>query len=68
MRSHQAAKDAHEKGYFSDIVSVRVPGKPGSATKSVDRDNGVRVSTAEQMSKLKPAFVKPSGNLFVCDF
>ncbi len=27
------------------------------------RDNGVRVSTMEQMAKLKPAFVKPHGSV-----
>ncbi len=34
IRSHALAKEAHEKGYFTDILSVRVPGK---AAKSVDR-------------------------------
>ena len=29
----------------------------------VDKDNGVRVSTLEQLGKLKPAFVKPYGTV-----
>lgn len=29
----------------------------------VDKDNGVRVSTTEQLAKLKPAFVKPYGTV-----
>lgn len=35
---------------------------PGS-DKVIDRDNGVRVSTPEQLAKLKPAFVKPYGTV-----
>lgn len=29
----------------------------------VDKDNGIRVSTEEQLAKLKPAFVKPYGTV-----
>lgn len=29
----------------------------------VDKDNGIRVSTPEQLAKLKPAFVKPYGTV-----
>lgn len=29
----------------------------------VDKDNGIRVSTQDQMAKLKPAFVKPYGTV-----
>lgn len=29
----------------------------------VDKDNGIRVSTQEQLAKLKPAFVKPYGTV-----
>jgi len=29
----------------------------------VARDNGVRVSTPEQLQKLKPAFIKPHGTI-----
>ena len=31
--------------------------------KTVSSDNGVRVSTPEQMAKLKPAFIKPHGTI-----
>ena len=34
-------------------------GKP----KPVKKDNGVRVSTMEQMGKLKAAFIKPHGTI-----
>ena len=29
----------------------------------VTKDNGIRVSTLEQMAKLKPAFIKPQGTV-----
>lgn len=29
----------------------------------IDKDNGIRVSTEEQLAKLKPAFVKPYGTI-----
>lgn len=29
----------------------------------MEKDNGVRVSTSEQLAKLKPAFVKPYGTV-----
>jgi acetyl-CoA acyltransferase len=35
---------------------------PG-VSKTVSRDNGVRVSTPEQLQKLKPAFIKPHGTV-----
>lgn len=31
--------------------------------KVVEKDNGIRVSTPEQLAKLKPAFVKPHGTI-----
>lgn len=31
--------------------------------KVIDRDNGIRVSTPEQLAKLKPAFIKPHGTV-----
>lgn len=31
--------------------------------KTVDKDNGIRVSSPEQLAKLKPAFVKPYGTV-----
>ncbi len=33
------------------------------AEDAVSRDNGIRISTLEQMSKLKPAFIKPHGTI-----
>ena len=35
----------------------------GGRAKVVSADNGVRVSTPEQMAKLKPAFVRPHGTI-----
>jgi len=35
---------------------------PGSKT-IISKDNGIRVSTKEQMAKLKAAFVKPHGTI-----
>jgi acetyl-CoA acyltransferase len=35
---------------------------PG-VSKTVTRDNGVRVSSPEQLQKLKPAFIKPHGTV-----
>ncbi|KAA0198406.1 hypothetical protein HAZT_HAZT006608 [Hyalella azteca] len=40
-------------------LSTRVPG----VAKTVTTDNGIRVSTPEQMAKLKPAFIKPHGSV-----
>lgn len=31
--------------------------------KVVEKDNGIRVSTPEQLAKLKPAFIKPHGTV-----
>ena len=33
------------------------------APEPITRDNGIRVSTQEQMAKLKPAFIKPHGTV-----
>ncbi|XP_067628482.1 trifunctional enzyme subunit beta, mitochondrial [Eurosta solidaginis] len=59
LRSHTLAKEAQDKGYFTDLIPVKVPG----CTKFVDKDNGIRVSTPEGLAKLKPAFVKPYGTI-----
>ena len=48
-----------DKGYLTDLVPVKVP----KAKDFVTADNGIRVSTQEQMAKLKPAFVKPHGTV-----
>ncbi|KAK7793396.1 hypothetical protein R5R35_014304 [Gryllus longicercus] len=59
LRSHQLAQKAQDKGYFDDLVPFKVPG----VENIVDKDNGIRVSTPEQLAKLKPAFVKPHGTV-----
>nr|QBH73794.1 trifunctional enzyme beta subunit [Nicoletia phytophila] len=59
LRSHALAQKASEEGFLTDIVPVKVPGME----KFVTRDNGIRVSTLEQLGKLKPAFVKPHGTV-----
>ncbi len=50
---------AQDKGYFTDLLPIMVPG----AAKTCDRDNGVRVSDVASLSKLKPAFIKPHGTV-----
>merc|ERR1719385_565030 len=49
-RSHGNADKAQKDGNLSDVVPVFVPG----TKKMVQLDNGIRVSTPEQMAKLKP--------------
>lgn len=56
LRSHTLADKAFKEGLLKDIEPV-VVGKKGL----ISRDNGVRVSTMEKISKLNPAFVKPHG-------
>lgn len=41
------------------MVLIIVPG----VEEVVNKDNGIRVSTPEQLAKLKPAFVKPYGTV-----
>ena len=59
LRSHTLAAKAQEQGYLTDIAPYKVP----NVSQVVDKDNGIRVSTPEQLSKLKPAFVKPYGTV-----
>jgi len=59
LRSHTLAQQASDKGYFTDLLPFRAPG----LDKTIVKDNGIRVSTAEQLAKLKPAFVKPHGTV-----
>ncbi|XP_011307773.1 trifunctional enzyme subunit beta, mitochondrial [Fopius arisanus] len=59
MRSHKLAQKAQQEGNLSDLVPFKVP----NVTKIVDRDNGIRVSSPENLAKLKPAFVKPYGSI-----
>ncbi|XP_076238994.1 mitochondrial trifunctional protein beta subunit [Calliopsis andreniformis] len=59
LRSHTLAAKAQQQGYLTDIVPYKVP----NVDQVVDKDNGIRVSTPEQLEKLKPAFVKPYGTV-----
>ncbi|XP_029032107.1 trifunctional enzyme subunit beta, mitochondrial [Osmia bicornis bicornis] len=59
LRSHTLAAKAQQQGYLTDVVPYKVP----NITEVVDKDNGIRVSTLEQLGKLKPAFVKPYGSV-----
>ena len=59
IRSHKAAQAAQDAGLLTDVVPYKVPG----VAQTVAKDNGIRVSTPEQMAKLKPAFVKPHGSI-----
>ena len=53
------AKKAQDDGNLSDVEPFKVPG----VKDMVAKDNGIRVSTPEQMAKLKAAFVKPHGTI-----
>ncbi len=59
LRSHRLADEATKKGYLSDIAPVNLPNKPSP----VSNDLGIRVSTIEKISSLKPAFIKPFGTV-----
>lgn len=59
LRSHTLAARAQQQGFLSDVVPYKVP----NVAEVVDKDNGIRVSTEEQLAKLKPAFVKPYGSV-----
>jgi len=59
IRSHTFAKRAEENGHLSDVEPIKVP----ATANMVDKDNGIRVSTPQQMAKLKPAFIKPQGTI-----
>ncbi|CAI2348567.1 unnamed protein product [Caenorhabditis sp. 36 PRJEB53466] len=60
IRSHTLASEAAKKGKFTDVVPVFLDGKKPVTIKD---DNGIRVSTLEKLSSLKPAFVKPHGTV-----
>lgn len=59
LRSHTLAAKAQQQGYLTDVIPYKVP----NVNDVVDKDNGIRVSTMEQLGKLKPAFVKPYGGV-----
>uniref|UniRef100_A0A4W3HE22 Trifunctional enzyme subunit beta, mitochondrial n=1 Tax=Callorhinchus milii TaxID=7868 RepID=A0A4W3HE22_CALMI len=58
LRSHILAKKAETEGLLKDVIPLKVPGN-----QTVMKDNGIRPSSMEMMSKLKPAFVKPHGTI-----
>ncbi|XP_074597030.1 mitochondrial trifunctional protein beta subunit isoform X2 [Brevipalpus obovatus] len=57
FRSHSHAEKAQKAGLLDDIAPITL------SKKRIDKDNGIRVSNLEKMSKLKPAFVKPHGTV-----
>lgn len=57
IRSHSSAAKAQEQGLLTDVEPVSLP------KKRVEKDNGIRVSTIDKLSKLKPAFIKPHGSV-----
>lgn len=59
LRSHQNAQKALDAGYLDDVLSFTVPG----TKRTVSKDNGIRASNIEKMSKLKPAFIRPHGTV-----
>ncbi|CAJ0929128.1 unnamed protein product, partial [Mesorhabditis belari] len=60
LRSHTLAQKAASGGKLTDIEPVFLEGKK---PKTVKADNGIRVSTPEKLTSLKPAFVKPHGTI-----
>lgn len=59
LRSHTLADKAFKEGLLNDIIPVKVPGQ----SEYVNYDNGIRVSSMEDLAKLKPAFVKNFGTI-----
>lgn len=59
LRSHTLAKKAQDADYLTDLVPFKVSG----VDQTIDKDNGIRVSTPENLGKLKPAFIKPHGSI-----
>jgi len=58
LRSHSLALKAQEEGHLTDVLSFKVPNGD-----YVSKDNGIKASSIEKMSKLKPAFIKPHGTV-----
>jgi len=57
IRSHSLAEKATREGLLSDLSPFTLP------KGVVDKDNGVRVSSIDKLSKLKPSFIKPHGTV-----
>lgn len=58
-RSHRLAKQATEDGKLIDRIDFKVPG----VAKTVTADNGIRITPAEKMAKMRAAFIKPHGTI-----
>lgn len=58
LRSHTLADKATKANLLSDVDTVFVYKKG-----AVSEDNGIRPTSIEKMSKLKPAFIKPYGTV-----
>ena len=58
LRSHALADKAFKDGNMTDIEPIYVPKKG-----LISKDNGVRPSTIDKVSKLKAAFIKPHGTV-----
>ncbi|KRZ56432.1 Trifunctional enzyme subunit beta, mitochondrial [Trichinella nativa] len=59
LRSHTLAKKAFDEGKMVDIIPIVLP----NTEKLIDHDNGIRVSTLEKLSSLKPVFRKHVGTI-----
>eukprot|EP01137_Pigoraptor_chileana_P034010 Opistho-2@25902 len=59
LRSHVNASKATKDKLLSDVLPIYLANKG----KHVTEDNGIRVSTPEQMAKLNAAFIKPYGTV-----
>ncbi|KAL4003187.1 3-ketoacyl-CoA thiolase [Acanthocheilonema viteae] len=60
LRSHMLADRAAKENLLSDVIPIFVS---GSKPTIVRKDNGIRVSSIEKLSQLKPAFVKSHGTV-----
>ncbi|KAM3723584.1 putative 3-ketoacyl-CoA thiolase [Dirofilaria immitis] len=60
MRSHVLADRAVKENLLSDVIPVFVS---GSKPTVVRKDNGIRISSMEKLSQLKPSFVKSHGTV-----
>jgi acetyl-CoA acetyltransferase family protein len=60
LRSHRLAEQATRSGWLArEIVPVELPPN----FQPITHDNGIRVSSPDQLAQLKPAFVKPHGTI-----
>jgi acetyl-CoA acetyltransferase family protein len=62
-RSHNAAADATEKGYLTDVLKT-VPSSESKTGEAITSDTGVRApADPAALAKMRPAFVKPHGTV-----